>query len=692
MSFELRRAWVRPPRGLCAIVLSLGLAAGLFSATRPAHAATLQVQGKSLYFNGINLAWHRFGNDFGDGQYDAAFFEQFFTDLQNYHVNSVRYWVHCGGYHAMTYNTNGYVTGLKAGYFNDFDDFWRRASSHNVMVMPCLWSFDMCKNESQIIPAGALTNLISDTNGTLSYINNALIPIVTRYANQSNLLAWEIINEPEGAMIGSSYSGLDYPVPKSDMQRFVAMIAAAIHQHCPKMVTVGANSLKYNSDRSPSVGNYWKDSALQAVYNSSDAHLDFYQIHYYDWMYSSGWDPFRLDRPVSYWNLDKPVLVGEFYGYDDTNRNRTLPQMFNNAYTNGYIGHMPWTYDSNWATSKDPLKAFGDAHAAEVDGSNTNTNPPSFPSGLLLYEGFDYPVGGLTNNNGGGLGWSDANWSCPANAPWMPTKTMVNQRPNPSILSPGLSYQGLTVAGNAVGTASGSALRAWNAASSGLFANAGNTLWFSFLFSPAGTPNNNIRVLPFANATTAQDYTMGAGVYIACAGSAATWTVCPYLETGANSATYSTSQPALSLSSSGTSLIVARFNNNGGTATNLVDTIRVWVNPNLGGIPQDTGTNSVVSSGGALDRGNWFMFRYGSTFTGTLDELRIGASYADVVAGAGPVTLSWQPSGSNLQLNWSQGTLLEATNLSGPWLTNGIPSPCTATPTGAMKFFRVLVR
>jgi Concanavalin A-like lectin/glucanases superfamily len=43
----------------------------------------------------------------------------------------------------------------------------------------------------------------------------------------------------------------------------------------------------------------------------------------------------------------------------------------------------------------------------------------------------------------------------------------------------------------------------------------------------------------------------------------------------------------------------------------------------------------------------------------------------------------------NTQLKWSAGTLLEATNLAGPWTTNPAASPLTMPATTAQKFYRV---
>jgi hypothetical protein len=57
------------------------------------------------------------------------------------------------------------------------------------------------------------------------------------------------------------------------------------------------------------------------------------------------------------------------------------------------------------------------------------------------------------------------------------------------------------------------------------------------------------------------------------------------------------------------------------------------------------------------------------------------------------VNLSLQTvAGNNLQLTWPEGTLLQATNLAGPWVTNYNASPYTFAPAGPQKFFRVKVQ
>ena len=81
-------------------------------------------------------------------------------------------------------------------------------------------------------------------------------------------------------------------------------------------------------------------------------------------------------------------------------------------------------------------------------------------------------------------------------------------------------------------------------------------------------------------------------------------------------------------------------------------------------------------------------------------QAAVGYSWAEfdkviltVSAGAPPaILLTNQWDGSQMTLSWSQGTLLEATNLLGPWTTNTSPSPCMVTPTGPIRFYRVKVQ
>lgn len=341
-------------------------------------AQMLSYEGKNYLINGVNIPWNYFGSDVGThyqwgALYDSAWFENTFADLESYGVNCVRFWIHCDGRTSPEFTDSGYVSGLDTNFFSNLDDIFLRAENHHIMLIPCLWSFDMTKDyrSSAGVYAGVHADLIRDTLKTKSYINNVLIPLVQHYANTCNLLAWEIINEPEWSMDIPGGGNTVQQVKDYEMQRFVAMQAEAIHQYSNKMVTLGSASIQWNSDTytsaTPVEGNYWSDSALQIAYTHSLAYLDFYQVHYYDWMHDAHFDPFDVSYPISYWNFDKPTIVGE----SGNSWAYSTEQMFQNAYSNKYAGVLFWSYAANdgygsWDDCKNELLDFYNLHKDSI--------------------------------------------------------------------------------------------------------------------------------------------------------------------------------------------------------------------------------------------------------------------------------------------------------------------------------------
>jgi hypothetical protein len=110
-----------------------------------------------------------------------------------------------------------------------------------------------------------------------------------------------------------------------------------------------------------------------------------------------------------------------------------------------------------------------------------------------------------------------------------------------------------------------------------------------------------------------------------------------------------------------------------------------FANVTIGGVALTPGTYTFDNLA------NNYPANFPATWTQQAGSTISSGSGSVTVLGAA-VTLLVQPSGSNWQLTWSQGTLLQATNLTGPWITNGAPSPLVITPTGPRMFYRVQVR
>jgi hypothetical protein len=108
-----------------------------------------------------------------------------------------------------------------------------------------------------------------------------------------------------------------------------------------------------------------------------------------------------------------------------------------------------------------------------------------------------------------------------------------------------------------------------------------------------------------------------------------------------------------------------------------------------GSSPYTLGTTSELMIG-ARDAGN---ASFGNYFTGGIYDVRIynyPLTQSEIlnVGGLPPPFTSAVVAGQ-LVLTWPAGTLLQATNLLGPWTTNSTVSPATIDMTGPQMFFRV---
>jgi hypothetical protein len=298
--------------------------------------------GSRIYLNGVNTPWDHW-NDFGGASgwndYDSQWWDTEFKKLADAGINSCRVWITCDGANDGFIYANGQIEGMTDAFWRDCDDLLRLARKHRIYLMATMMSFD--HTESGRAHFDIWRSTLSDPDVKQAFIDNFLLPFVQRYRDDPWLYAVDLRNEIEWIHESSHLGALSW----EHLQDFVARSAAAIHDSgSPVLVTMGTASVKWNS--ASFEGNYWSDTALQGRYDSPSAYLDFYQLHYYDWMHPWFGAPIHDRSPESFGLTDRPVVVGEMpihpSQFGGAGTALSVLEAFEFMHRSGYAGHYPW--------------------------------------------------------------------------------------------------------------------------------------------------------------------------------------------------------------------------------------------------------------------------------------------------------------------------------------------------------------
>jgi hypothetical protein len=306
----------------------------------------LNYNGQDLFLSGINLAWINFARDLRT--FDEPRFVAALDEIQTAKGNSLRWWLHTDGRVSPVYGEDGMVTGLGE---NDIETIRRAldlAYERGILLDLCLWSHDMM-NESNGVPTEFNRLLIEDPAYTQAYIDNALTPLVTALAGHPGIATWEIFNEPEGTT--DTFGWTDVRTTMPHIQQFVNLLAGVIHRADPTaLVTNGSWNFQVLTDVD-GMFNYYTDERLIEAGGDPDGTLDFYSVHYYPEYFDETTSPFH--NPASHWDLDKPIVVGEFpaaglrdigFGYLPRRSLAYSVQTYPYLFENGYAGALAWAY------------------------------------------------------------------------------------------------------------------------------------------------------------------------------------------------------------------------------------------------------------------------------------------------------------------------------------------------------------
>lgn len=313
-----------------------------------------EVSGKRIWMCGTNTPWDNW-DDFGR-DFDAEFWDSHFASLHEAGINSSRVWILCSGSTGIEFGEDGSVTGMTDKFWNDVDQLMAIAAKHKIYIMATLMSFDCCKSGNKNYKK--FRAMLQDEALMDSYVQNYVIPFAKRYDSNDYMFSIDLCNEPDWIHENAESGKIDW----KPMVTFFGKCAQGIHQNSDILVTTGIGYIPNNSDERGT--NVISDQLLE-FYAGEDSYMDFYSVHFYDWMIQWHKDPFTLS-PAEYGLItSKPNVLGEVSAKGSEQDGIDLVTGAKQVYENGWDGIYPWT-----STGTDGNGGFAEvsAYANEMQG------------------------------------------------------------------------------------------------------------------------------------------------------------------------------------------------------------------------------------------------------------------------------------------------------------------------------------
>ena len=325
------------------------------------NTTTVKHFGQPITLVGANVPWSsdsNFSTDFG--WYNPTNIEAYrslFSRIQDAGGNSARVWVHTTAQVTPNIDPSGTVLSLSRispdkivieQLRSVLDEAWERG----IVVTFSLFSFDMfCDSYGDEFGYNSYLDMerhqIMMEKNFKSYIEKALTPIVNGLKDHPGLFAYEVLNEPEGAIINMTDAGhfcldeanvpgdgLSFPLSLAGAQRFVNHVAAAIHELDPNVKVTTATHTNFYT--------VFNNETLTSQDGADETGtLDFYELHHYP-LYQN--PPYITNADV--YEADRPIIIGE-YDLADVQQESLFqiegPDSLKAIIYKGYLGAWPWS-------------------------------------------------------------------------------------------------------------------------------------------------------------------------------------------------------------------------------------------------------------------------------------------------------------------------------------------------------------
>ena len=279
---------------------------------------------------GANLPWLDYGQDFGRSAWRPEGglavperrerLRRELGTLADSGARLVRLWLLGDGRAGLVEDATGRPLGLDERFFPDLDAALLalgEAGLRGLLVLTDYLWFAPARVEGGV-RLGGRRDQVRDGAMRAALVERVFAPIAERCAAAPEIAAYDLINEPEWATLGTGTLDPRRAVSRREMRGYLAELAACFHARAPQPVCVGLASGRFRSllDGLP---------------------LDFEQLHWYE----SLDDLAGLARPVAPPGPGRRApLLGEF-----PTRGASLPpeRIFEIAERAGYSGALAWS-------------------------------------------------------------------------------------------------------------------------------------------------------------------------------------------------------------------------------------------------------------------------------------------------------------------------------------------------------------
>lgn len=319
--------------------------------TAPLATGRIDWQGQRWYLHGVNVPWYQWGCDFGCNASggvlgNSAAISAGFQKLKDSGIHFVRWWAFEGNPWQIQKDASGAPTGLDPKVYADFDEALRLANQYDLYFDFVLFS------SPTAIPVSWETDPTQRQK-----LADALAPLFAKYKDNPRILSWELYNEPE-------FDIWNNKIAQAPVIDTATLLTQTIHQNAPSVLVTVGNAF---ADGMP----MWQNVGL-----------DYYSPHWYDYM-NSGTYCIRCNDYNFYatkFNINKPIVVGEFYAGADAD----ALARFNDFYNRGYAGAWAWSLFPDKTSDKmavDFNSALYFAASVPDAGPRTMARPP-LPSAI----------------------------------------------------------------------------------------------------------------------------------------------------------------------------------------------------------------------------------------------------------------------------------------------------------------------